>query len=110
MIIFRGVNIYPGHADEILSKAQGIGSEFQVWLERGEDGRDYMTLKIERCEGGDPARDEILAREISDLLKKELMVSVRVQVLHYGELPRSERKSQRIFDPAGLTAGRLLEC
>ena len=98
MIIFRAVNIYPGHADEILSSVPGVGSEYQVTLNRGQDGRDYMTIKIERADNGDPARDQDLAGIIGNRFKKELMVSTRVQILNYGELPRSERKSQRVFD------------
>ena len=98
MVIFRAVNIYPGHVDEILGNVGGIGSEFQVWLDRGDDGRDYMTLKIERVEGGDPARDEHIAAHIVQRFKKELQVSVRVRLEPYGALPRSERKSQRVFD------------
>ncbi len=38
MIIFRGVNIYPGQVDEVLSRIDGIGSEFQVHLDHREDG------------------------------------------------------------------------
>jgi phenylacetate-CoA ligase len=98
MIIFRAVNIYPGHADEILSSINGIGSEYQVIIERGEDGRDYMTIKIERAEGADPSTDRDLAAHIQQRVKKELMISSRVDVLNYGSLPRSERKSQRVFD------------
>ena len=98
MIIFRAVNIYPGHADEILSSINGIGSEYQVIIERGEDGRDYMTVKIERADGADPSSDRDLADHIQQRVKKELMISTRVDVVNYGTLPRSERKSQRVFD------------
>jgi phenylacetate-CoA ligase len=98
MIIFRAVNIYPGHMDEILSSVEELGSEYQIWLSRGEDGREYMTVKIERSEKGDPARDEELAEYVRTRIKKELMVSIRVQISAYGALPRSERKSQRVFD------------
>ena len=34
MFIFRAVNIYPGQIDSVLSKLSGIGSEYQVILER----------------------------------------------------------------------------
>ena len=98
MIIYRAVNIYPGHADEILSQIKGLGSEYQCILERRDDGRDYMILKVERAEGRDPANDEDLAGQVATRIKKELMVSALVEILDYGTLPRSERKSQRIFD------------
>lgn len=98
MIIYRAVNIYPGHVDEILSGIPGIGSEFQVHLTRKKDGRDYMTIIVERSDGGDPAGDPALAALVTQWFKKELMVSVSVDMVNYGDLPRSERKSKRIFD------------
>jgi phenylacetate-CoA ligase len=98
MIIFRAVNIYPGHVDEILSSIPELGSEYQVWLNRGDDGREYCTIKIERAEDGDPARDDRLSQSIRDRFKRELMISTRIQIMDHGALPRSERKSQRVFD------------
>ena len=32
------------------------------------------------------------------IVKRRLMVTTEVEVVGYGELPRSERKSQRVFD------------
>jgi phenylacetate-CoA ligase len=32
------------------------------------------------------------------MIKAQLMVTVQVEVVDYGALPRSERKSQRVFD------------
>ncbi len=98
VVIFRGVNIYPGQVDEILDTVEGIGSEFQVVLDRGADGRDYMTIRVERGEDGNPADDALLARRISSAVKHSLMVSCEVMLLPYGELPRSEGKTKRMFD------------
>lgn len=98
VVIFRGVNIYPGQVDEILDTVEGIGSEFQVVLDRGADGRDYMTIRVERGEDGNPADDALLARRISSAVKHSLMVSCEVTLLPYGELPRSEGKTKRMFD------------
>jgi phenylacetate-CoA ligase len=39
MFIIRGVNIYPGSIDHLLSQEPRVGSEFEVWLERGESGK-----------------------------------------------------------------------
>jgi len=35
---------------------------------------------------------------LRDVVKRRLMVTPEVVVVGYGELPRSERKSQRVFD------------
>lgn len=98
MIILRAVNIYPGQIDEVLSSIEGIGSEYQVILERRDDGKDYMTVRVEcRHDTAGDRRPEI-ARQIAEQVKTHIMVSCEVDLLDYGGLPRSERKSKRIFD------------
>jgi len=98
MIIFRAVNIYPGQIDHVLSGIDEIGSEFQIILDRKEDGKDYMTIKVERSEGIDKSQDSSLREKISTQIKKEILVSGNVELVDYGSLPRSERKSKRVFD------------
>jgi phenylacetate-CoA ligase len=53
---------------------------------------------VERAEGAEPGREDELAREISAEIKKHILVSARAEVVDYGSLPRSERKSKRVFD------------
>ncbi len=98
MFIIRGVNIYPGQIDHLLSQVPQVGSEFQVFLERGTDGKDYMTVKVERAEGVDPQEDQGLAAKLEYLLGHQLLVSGKVEVVAFQSLPRTERKSQRAFD------------
>jgi phenylacetate-CoA ligase len=98
MIIFRAVNVYPGQIDHILSGIDGIGSEYQIILDRKEDGRDYMTLKVERDEDVDSSRDSELSGKIGKEIRKQILVSASIEIVEYGALPRSERKSKRVFD------------
>jgi len=98
MFIFRAVNIYPSQIDHILSGINGIGSEYQVHLERKADGKDYMTIKVEREKGRDPSKDKELSTIIEGEIKKRIMVSGKVEIVDYGALPRSQRKSKRVFD------------
>ncbi|MBF0526043.1 MAG: phenylacetate--CoA ligase [Deltaproteobacteria bacterium] len=98
MIIFRAVNIYPGQIDHVLSRVAGVGSEYQIHLERKDDGKDYMTVTVERAKQGDPADDGNLIKAVSTGIKKQAMVSADVRIVNYGDLPRSERKSKRVFD------------
>jgi phenylacetate-CoA ligase len=101
MFIVRGVNIYPSHIDEILSRQKGIGSEFQIHLDRLEDGKDYMTIKVEREEGGNRKNDHTLASHIEHTIRKETLVSGVVDIVDYQSLPRTEKKSRRTFDNRG---------
>ncbi len=97
MIIFRGVNIYSGQIDEILSEISGISSEYNIILER-RSGKDFLLVKVERDANGDWAMDEEVQERIKQRIKKTIMVSAEVRITDYGTLPRSERKSKRVFD------------
>jgi phenylacetate-CoA ligase len=98
MFIVRGVNIYPGQIDDLLSQEPRMGSEFQVFLERGADGKDYMAIKVERAEGADSKEDRALAGHLEYLISHRLLVSGKVEVVDFQSLPRTERKSRRVFD------------
>jgi phenylacetate-CoA ligase len=98
MFIIRAVNIYPGQIDHVLSNIKGVGSEYQIHLDRKEDAKDYMTIKVERTESGNPAEDPVLVSAIEEEIKKQILVSGKAEIVHYGTLPRSERKSKRVFD------------
>lgn len=97
MFIVRAVNVYPGQIDNVLSGLPGIGSEYRVDLER-RDGKDYMTLSVERDRGHDPSADTKTAAAVQDAVKKKILVTPQVEIVEYGSLPRSERKTKRIFD------------
>ena len=97
MVVFRGVNVYPGQVDEVLARIERVGSEYQVLLERKADGKEYMTVRVELAADlgeASPSIAPIVASEI----KRNLMVSCTVETVPYGTLPRSERKTKRIFD------------
>ncbi|MBW2651130.1 MAG: phenylacetate--CoA ligase family protein, partial [Deltaproteobacteria bacterium] len=98
MFIIRGVNVYPGHIDEILSCQEGIGSEYQIHLNRGDDGKDYMTIRVERVEGSSPEGDGKFAAAIEKNIRKDTLVSGAVKIVDYHSLPRTDRKSRRVFD------------
>jgi len=98
MIIFRAVNIYPGQIDEILSKIPEIGSEYQVIIDAGSDGKDYMTIRVEEQKHPNMTQRSDIAARIAREVKSQIMVSCDVDIVDYAGLPRSERKSIRIFD------------
>ena len=98
MIILRGVNIYPGQIDEILSSIDEVGSEYQLYLERKNDAKDYMTIKSEIKQGIDLNNVQNIINTIKKKIKTKIMVNCDVDICEYGELPRVAGKSQRIFD------------
>ncbi len=98
MFIFRAVNIYPGQIDHVLSQIPRVGSEYQVHLFRREDGRDVMLIKVERTYDDSPDADRQLADLVASEIRKQILVRAQVEVVDYGTLPRTERKSKRVFD------------
>jgi phenylacetate-CoA ligase len=102
MIVLRGVNIYPGQIDEVLSSIPEAGSEYQVHLERKADGKDYMTIKAEAKQGTDPSSAGQIRDKIKKTVHSKILVSCDAQICAHGELPRYEGKAKRIFDNRGL--------
>jgi phenylacetate-CoA ligase len=97
MFIVKAVNIYPGQIDSVLSGLDGIGSEYQVVIERV-DGRDVMTLRVERSRDTDSGRDTYTAGSVRDALRRKILVTPSVEIVPHASLPRSERKTKRVFD------------
>ncbi len=98
MFIYRAVNIYPSGIDEILSEFKELDSEYQVHLDRREDGRDYMTIRAERNREVPAEMNSELAGRVKKAIKSRFLVSTDVEIVDYQSLPRSERKSRRVFD------------
>lgn len=98
MIIFRGVNIYPGQIDHVLSQIPGVGSEYQIHLFRREDGRDVMLLRVEHTSDDSPDADRQLVELITAEIRQQILIRTHVELVEYGSLPRTERKSKRVFD------------
>lgn len=94
MIKVKGVNIYPGQIDDVLCAVEGLSSEYQVVIEHIE-GKDIMTLKVET--NGDVNKTN-LAKIVSETFKKKIGIKISCQCVDIGTLPRSEKKSKRIFD------------
>ena len=90
----KGVNIYPGQIDDILSGAEGVEGEYQVILKR-EEAKDSMLLKVEIKEGFD---QKAVSEKIKRDFKAFIGVSVEVEGVSLKTLPRSEKKTKRIID------------
>jgi len=98
MFIYRAVNIYPSQIDHVLSRLDGIGSEFQIYLKQRESGRDMMLIKVEREAVSKNGDDDRLAEQVATEIRRKILVRCQVEIVDYGSLPRTERKSKRVFD------------
>ena len=97
MIIFRGVNIYPGQIAGVLEEFSDVSSEYQILLRR-EKGLDFMKISVERKEQASSDNDEKLMDLISGRIRTKIMVRAQLEILDPGKLPRSMGKSRRVLD------------
>lgn len=97
MIVFRGVNIYPGQIVDVLQEIPELGSEYHMELTRC-DGRDEMALHIERRSGFARDLDAEVAKRTAKRLHAKVMIAADVFVVDPGSLPRSFGKSKRVTD------------
>jgi phenylacetate-CoA ligase len=57
-----------------------------------------MRVKVERNLGQSPEDDKNLSETIGAEIRKQIMVRAELEIVDYGSLPRTERKSKRVFD------------
>lgn len=94
MVKVKGVNIFPSQVDELLKGIEGASSEYQVMIDHL-NGKDILTLFVEKDAAADAAA---LAGEIGAQFKARIGITAVVKPVELGDLPRSEKKSTRIFD------------
>lgn len=97
MFIVKAVNVYPGQIDNALGLVKGISCEYQVQLDRV-DGKDIMRLLVECAQGQDASLMSETARLVKDTVRRKILVTPTVEIVPYGSLPRSERKTKRVLD------------
>jgi phenylacetate-CoA ligase len=95
MIKVKGINIFPAHIEEALAVTEGASSEYQVMIDHL-DGRDIMTVFFETASPEEHRPYIELA--LHQAIKDKLSLSVLPKAVNLGDLPRSEKKSRRIFD------------
>lgn len=94
MVKVKGVNIFPSQIEEMLKEVPEASSEYQFMLDHL-FGKDECTLFVEVNKGVDKKQAE---QAIQKAFKTKIGILVHVKPVSIGDLPRSEKKSTRIFD------------
>ena len=94
MLKVKGVNIFPSQIEEMLTGIEGASSEYQVMVDHLY-GKDILTLFVEANPG---TNHYLLESEIAEQFKYKIGLTPVVKLVEIGELPRSEKKSTRVFD------------
>lgn len=99
MIILKGVNIFPIQIETVLMQFKELSSNYLIILET-KDTNDEMIVEVEleKLFTDDYTRLQVLTREITRLLKDEILVTPLVKLVPKGTLPQSEGKAVRVKD------------
>lgn len=96
MFKVHGVNMFPSQVEELLGTVDGVSSEYKVDIAHDDDiKRDVILLTVE-AEGR--VSFDKTAESIKALFKSKMSVTPKVAVVPIGTLPRSEKKTKRVFD------------
>ena len=95
MFKVKGVNMFPAQVEEVIAATSGTSSEYQVMIEHIM-GRDVLTVLFETPLEGDALKR--CEEELALIFKAKIGCTPDAKGVPLGELPRSEKKTQRIFD------------
>ena len=96
MFKVHGVNMFPSQVEELLGTVDGVSSEYKIDIAHDkEKNRDVILLTVE-AEGR--VNFEKTGENIKNVFKSKMSVTPKVTVVPVGTLPRSEKKTKRVFD------------
>jgi phenylacetate-CoA ligase len=95
MLVIRGVNVYPSEIEHALLGVEGVAPHYQLVVERP-GALDELTL---RCEpAGDGVDAAALRARVARALRERTGITIAVELLAPGAVPRSEGKAVRVVD------------
>ena len=96
MVKIKGAILYPSMVDELLSGIDGVSSEYQIMIDHL-NGRDILTLFFETPIENEADRKNLI-KTVEVAFKNKIGIIPKAKAVSMGELPRSEKKSTRVFD------------
>jgi len=96
MVKVRGAIIYPSRVDELLATIDGVSSEYQIMIDHL-NGKDILTLFFETPAAPGEAYVN-LEKTVEHEFRERIGLMPKAKAVGMGELPRSEKKSTRVFD------------
>ena len=94
MMKIHGVNVFPAQIEEVLKEFPELSSEYQIRISHL-DGRDWMRIYVEASGSVDWAK---ASKDVAARTKSKIGFTPLVKIVELGFLPRSEKKTKRVFD------------
>ncbi len=96
MFKVHGVNMFPSQVEELIGTVDGVSSEYKIDIAHDDEkNRDIIILTVE-AEGR--VNFDRTGDTIKNIFKSKIGVTPKVTVVSVGTLPRSEKKTKRVFD------------
>ena len=95
MVKVRGCNIFPAQIEEVIAFTDGASSEYQVYI-NSDGGRDHLNLYFE----SDAPKEQWpqIEQNLATIFKAKIGMTPEPKAVAIGELPRSTKKTRRIYD------------
>jgi phenylacetate-CoA ligase len=100
MLKIRGVNVFPSQIEYVIMGFQELATQYQIIVDRP-DALDTFCIKVELAE--DASKDHSLNLNV---LKAKILSNISnitglnpdIDILKYGQIPRSDGKACRVID------------
>ena len=100
MLIIRGVNVFPSQIEYVIMGFPELATQYQIYVDRP-DALDTFAVKVELTE--ETSKNACL--NLNELKCKILSkinnvtgLNPEIQIVKYGEIPRTEGKAKHVFD------------
>lgn len=97
MLIVRGVNVFPSQIEELIVRDERLTLHYQLLLTRS-GALDEVALRVEAHSGVPDEQHAACAGALAATIKSYAGVTMRVDVVAPGMIPRSQGKAVRVVD------------
>ncbi|WP_421901993.1 phenylacetate--CoA ligase family protein [Maridesulfovibrio sp.] len=100
MLILKGVNIYPMQIEKIIMGIPEVGQNYLIELFK-EGLMDQIRVKVEIKEEyfiEDMRALQGIQKKIAGMLRDEILITPRVELVQHNSIPKAEGKAVRVVD------------
>ncbi|NDV28828.1 phenylacetate--CoA ligase family protein [Desulfovibrio sp. JC010] len=100
MLILKGVNIYPMQIEKIIMGIPEVGQNYLIELFK-EGLMDQIRVKVEIKEEHfieDMRALQGIQKKIAGMLRDEILITPRVELVQHNSIPKAEGKAVRVVD------------
>ena len=100
MLIIRGVNVFPSQIEYVIMGFPELATQYQIFIDRP-DALDTFAVKVELTEETSKSAclnlNELKCKILSKI-NNVTGLNPEIQIVKYGEIPRTEGKAKHVFD------------